>query len=290
MRYRVTHVTAYTYEDHVSISHNEALVTPRRTAGQAPERTQVLVEPSPSVFATETDFFGNTLHYFSLEESHAELRVTSVSDVTVAAPELPVPSITPAWEGVPDLLRRDPSVEGLEALAYTFASPFVAPSEELAAYAFESFTPGRPMLDAAAELTSRIHADFKYEPGATSIATPLDQVLRTRRGVCQDFAHLEIGMLRSLGLPARYVSGYVRTHPPPGRPPLVGADASHALASLYCPGFGYVDLDPTNGTLPTDEHVTVAWGRDFGDVSPLRGVILGGGRHHLEVSVDVAVL
>jgi transglutaminase-like putative cysteine protease len=144
------------------------------------------------------------------------------------------------------------------------------------------------VLEAAMELTSRIFHDFGYEPGATSIATPLGQVFAERRGVCQDFAHLEIGMLRGLGLSARYVSGYVRTRPPPGAAPLVGADASHAWLSIYCPGFGYVDLDPTNGSLPSDEHVTVAWGRDFGDVSPLRGVILGGGQHTLRVSVDVA--
>jgi transglutaminase-like putative cysteine protease len=160
--------------------------------------------------------------------------------------------------------------------------------DEIRAYAEHSFTPGRPVLEAAYELTRHIRADFTYEPGATSILTPLSTVMRTRRGVCQDFAHLQIAMLRSLGLPARYVSGYLRTEPAPGRPRLTGADASHAWLSLYCPGFGYIDLDPTNGSIPSDEHVTVAWGRDFGDVSPLKGVILGGGAHDLRVSVDVA--
>jgi transglutaminase-like putative cysteine protease len=289
MLYRVTHMTVYTYERRVLSSQNEARVTPRRTPSQHPERTQLLIEPSPTTLVVDTDFFGNTLHFFSLEEPHDKLSVTAVSDVRVERVEPPAVALTPRWETVPELLRRDKSSEGIEALGYAYPSPFVPIAEEVLAYAMPSFPPGRPVLEAALDLTERIHADFHYEQGTTSIATPLGDVLRTRRGVCQDFAHIEIGMLRALGLAARYVSGYVRTHPPPGRPRLVGADASHAWISIYCPGFGYVDLDPTNGVIPTDEHVTLAWGRDFGDVSPLRGVILGGGRHTLRVSVDVEV-
>jgi transglutaminase-like putative cysteine protease len=228
------------------------------------------------------------LHFFSLEEEHQSLKVTSLSDVEVFQVEPPAPALTPAWDQVPGLLGRDASRAGLDARAYTFESPYVSTPPELVDYARASFTPGRPVLDAARELTTRIFSDFRYEPGATSIATPVAQVFADRRGVCQDFAHLEIAMLRGLGLSARYVSGYLRTRPPPGAERLVGADASHAWLSVYCPGFGYVDLDPTNGTLPSHEHVTVAWGRDFDDVSPLRGVILGGGSHTLAVSVDVA--
>ncbi|HVU01865.1 MAG TPA: transglutaminase family protein [Polyangiaceae bacterium] len=288
MLYRVTHVTTYAYEDSVSISHNETRVAPRRTPGQIPRRTQLLVEPMPVVLAQDVDYFGNIMHFFSLEESHDRLSVTAVSEVDVTGVEPPAAQLTPAWESVPDAVRRDRSYYGLEAFGFTFDSPFVRPEAELEAYARQSFEPGRPVLDAAFELTRRIFQDFKYESGVTTIATPLGEVMRARRGVCQDFAHLEIAMLRSLGLPARYVSGYVRTHPPAGRARLVGADASHAWLSLYVPGFGYVDLDPTNGTIPREEHVTVAWGRDFGDVSPVKGVILGGGEHSLTVSVDVA--
>jgi len=290
MLYRVTHVTAYAYEDRVSVSHNEARVTPRRTPGQLPLRTQLLIEPPPAVMSSRLDYFGNTSHFFSLEESHGRLSVTAVSEVDVTGVEPPAAALTPAWETVRAEVRRDRSPAGLEAMGYTFDSPFVRPEPEVVEYARSSFRPGRPMLETAFELTQRIYKDFKYEPGVTSIATPLNEVMRVRRGVCQDFAHLEIAMLRAFGLPARYVSGYMRTRPPPGRPRLTGADASHAWLSLYCPGFGYVDLDPTNGSMPKDEHVTVAWGRDFGDVSPLKGVILGGGQHSLRVSVDVAAM
>jgi transglutaminase-like putative cysteine protease len=289
MRYRVTHTTVYTYEDAVSVSHNEARITPRRTPGQIPQRTQVLVEPAPTALVTETDYFGNAIHFFSLEESHDRLSVTAVSDVEVDAVPAPAFALTPSWDSVPTIIRRDRSKAGLDAIGYTFDSHYARVATELRAYAAESFHPGRPVLEAAYELTRRIHEDFEYVQGVTSIATPLAEVMHARRGVCQDFAHLEIAMLRSLGLPARYVSGYLRTRPAPGKAQLTGADASHAWVSIYCPGFNYVDLDPTNGTIPTDEHVTLAWGRDFGDVSPVKGVILGGGEHQLRVSVDVAV-
>lgn len=288
MRYRVTHTTTYAYEEAVSVSHNEARITPRRTPSQTPERTQLLVDPMPSALICDVDYFGNTMHFFSLEESHQRLTVTAVSDVEVDAALPAAPALTPAWEAVPEMLHRDRSRTGIEAVGYVYPSPLVRFDAEIRAYAEQSFTPGRPVLEAAYEITRRIHADFAYEPGATSIFTPLSAVMRDRRGVCQDFAHLQIAMLRSLGLPARYVSGYLRTEPAPGRPRLTGADASHAWLSLYCPGCGYIDLDPTNGSIPSDEHVTVAWGRDFADVSPLKGVILGGGAHDLHVSVDVA--
>ncbi len=288
MRYRVTHITTYTYEEAVSVSHSEARITPRRTPGQNPQRTQLLVDPMPAALISDVDYFGNTMHFFSLEESHERLTVTAVSDVDVEGVPTPAPGLTPAWESVPEMIRRDRSRPGIEAVGYVFQSPLVRFDADIRAYAEQSFTPGRPVLDAAYELTRRIHTDFAYEPGSTSIFTPLSAVMRARRGVCQDFAHLQIAMLRSLGLPARYVSGYLRTEPAPGKPRLTGADASHAWLALYCPGFGYIDLDPTNGSIPNDEHVTVAWGRDFGDVSPLKGVILGGGAHDLAVSVDVA--
>src|ERR1041385_1818792 len=290
MRYRVSHSTAYSYEDFVSISHNEARLTPRRTVRQAATRTQFLIEPAPAELVTETDYFGNVVSFFSIEESHAKLAVTAVSEVDVGDVPPPDASSSPPWETVRDAVPNDRSRRGLEALGYTFESPFVSTNPELVDYARESFVDGRPVLEAATELTKRIHADFRYEPGATSIATPVADVMRARHGVCQDFAHLEIAMLRGLGLPVRYVSGYVHTRPKDGEPTLVGGDASHAWLAVYSGDAGYVDLDPTNGSLPTAEHVTLAWGRDFGDVSPLKGVILGGGRHSLVVNVDVSLI
>lgn len=288
MKYRVSHSTTYSYEDFVSISHNEARLTPRRTARQTATRTQFLIEPAPAELVTETDYFGNVVSFFSIEESHARLAVTAVSEVDVSGDPPPDGSTTPPWETVRDGAAGDRSRKGLEALGYTFESPFVVSDPDVVAYARESFTQGRPVLDAAADLTRRIHRDFRYEQGSTSITTPVADVMRARRGVCQDFAHLGIAMLRGLGLPVRYVSGYVHTRPKDGRPDLVGGDASHAWLAVHCGPLGYIDLDPTNGSLPTDEHVTLAWGRDFGDVSPLKGVILGGGRHSLSVSVEVA--
>jgi len=289
MRYRVSHNTTYSYEDFVSISHNEARLTPRRTARQTATRTQFLIEPAPAELVTESDYFGNIVSFFSVEESHARLAVTAVSEVDVSSDPPPDPSASPPWEVVRDAVHENRTLRGLEALGYTFESPFVSTHADLVAYARESFPAGRPTLEAAAELTERIHADFRYEPGATSIATPVTEVMRARHGVCQDFAHLEIAMLRGLGLPVRYVSGYVHNRPKGAEPALVGGDASHAWLAVYCGDTGYVDLDPTNGSLPTDEHVTLAWGRDFGDVSPLKGVILGGGRHSLAVNVGVAI-
>jgi transglutaminase-like putative cysteine protease len=207
--------------------------------------------------------------------------------VTVPAPARP-PLLFPAtWEQIRDRVATQRRADVLEAFAYTFDSQHVRAGAALTAYAAPSFPPGRPFLEAVMDLTRRIHAEFTYDPRATTIATPVAEVLEIRRGVCQDFAHLQIGCLRSLGLPARYVSGYVLTTPPPGRPRLVGADASHAWVAVPLPDFGWVDFDPTNGLMNGDQHVTVAVGRDFADVTPVRGVILGGGGHELSVRVDV---
>ncbi len=184
-------------------------------------------------------------------------------------------------------IRGDLRPQGLEAYEFTFDSPHIRKSDELADYAEPSFPRNRPLLQSVLELNSRIHADFKYVPESTTISTTLPEVMKLRRGVCQDFAHLMIGCLRSLGLSARYVSGYLRTLPPPGKPRLVGADASHAWVAVYFPGVGWVDFDPTNDKIPSTEHITLAWGRDYGDVSPIRGSLLGGGGQTVRVSVDV---
>jgi transglutaminase-like putative cysteine protease len=246
------------------------------------------VEPTVAALTSETDYFGNVVHWFSLQEAHTRFSVTAMSEVDVKPFEPPAPGLSGSWETTRDRLRTDRNPETLAAYELTFESAHVKPDAELAEYARASFVPGRPLLDAALDLTRRIHAEFQYEPGSTTVATPAKDVLKARRGVCQDFAHLEIAMLRTLGLAARYVSGYVYNRPKEGERLLTGADASHAWLGLYVPSFGYVDLDPTNGVIPSDEHVTLAWGRDFSDASPLKGVILGGGAHRLTVAVDVA--
>jgi transglutaminase-like putative cysteine protease len=210
--------------------------------------------------------------------------------VAVGPAFIPEPAETPEWESVGKLCRTDRSSPVLEAIEFTFASPVVPLEPTFAEYAAASFTSRRSILEAALELTSRIHADIKFDTTATTVSTPPLEVLEKRRGVCQDFAHLQIACLRSLGLPARYVSGYLETIPPRGQPRLVGADASHAWVSLFCPGIGWIDLDPTNNCLPSMRHITAAWGRDYSDVSPIRGVLLGSGEHTLSVAVDVVPL
>jgi transglutaminase-like putative cysteine protease len=286
--YRVTHVTSYRYSQAVSICLNEARLTPRNTPHQRLLRSQLLVEPAVATHDRGVDYFGNGVHWFALEEAHTHLDVTAVSEVDITPFQAPAGALSAAWETARDRLREDRSPEGLSAYELVFESPHIRFDADLVAYAQASFPRGRPLLEAVLDLTRRIHGEFQYQPGSTTVATPLREVLRARRGVCQDFAHLEIGMLRSLGLSARYVSGYVYNRPQEGAPVLTGGDASHAWISVYCPDFGYVDFDPTNGSIPSDEHVTLAWGRDFSDASPLKGVILGGGEHTVGVSVDVA--
>lgn len=287
MHYRVTHTTTYEYSEPVSICHNEARLVPRQTAHQRPLGTRLVIEPSAAVMTEDSDYYGNFVHFFTLQEAHRRLAVTAISAVELASYEPPALSLSPAWESVRDRVRADRSPAGLSALEYTLASPHVRSIDGLAAYAAVSFGRGRPLLDAVLELTRRIRDDFKYQPGATGVATPLEDVLELKRGVCQDFAHLQIAMLRALGLPARYVSGYVHNAPAPGQRRNEGGDASHAWLAVWSPESGYVDFDPTNGCIPSDEHITLAWGRDFSDTSPLRGVILGGGSHVVRVRVDV---
>ncbi|HTQ04155.1 MAG TPA: transglutaminase family protein [Polyangiaceae bacterium] len=288
MVYRVSHLTSYRYAQAVSICHNEARLTPRTTSHQRLLRSQLLVEPVVATHDRGVDYFGNGVHWFSLQEAHTHLDVTAVSEVDVTPFQAPALALSGAWEQVRDRVCEDRSAEGLTAYEFVFESPHVRFDTDLVAYAQPSFPRGRPLLEAVLDLTKRIHKEFQYQPGSTTVATPLREVLRARRGVCQDFAHLQIGMLRSLGLSARYVSGYVYNQPREGEKKLTGADASHAWVGVYCPDFGYVDFDPTNGVIPSDEHVTLAWGRDFSDASPLKGVILGGGEHTVSVAVDVS--
>jgi transglutaminase-like putative cysteine protease len=289
VKYHVRHLTEYDYTEPVSLSHHLVHLTPRADNGQVCTKRELQVSPSPAFRRERIDAFGNRVTYFSIEEPHRQLSVEAFFEVTVPAPARP-PLLFPAsWESIRDRLARERRADALESYSYLFDSPHVRASAALAGYAAPSFPPGRPFLDAVMDLTRRIHDEFVYDPRATTVATPITEVLQAKRGVCQDFAHLEIGCLRSLGLPCRYVSGYLLTRPPPGRPRLVGADASHAWVAVHLPDFGWVDFDPTNGLVPGDQHVTVAAGRDFADVTPVRGVILGGGAHELSVEVDVTV-
>ncbi|MFZ5756403.1 MAG: transglutaminase family protein [Pseudomonadota bacterium] len=287
IRYRITHETAYRYAAPVSVSRHVLHLRPRTCEWQRVLTAALDVTPAPSARRDREDMFGNPETRMSFDAAHDQLTVLSRLDVDVAArPWAGRSSEGPAWEVVRDSLRFGGAAP-LDPCRFGFESPHIRVKNELAEFARPSFLPGRPLLAATADLTARIHREFRYDPQATQVGTSVMDVLARRRGVCQDFAHLAIGCLRSLGLAARYVSGYLCTEPPPGQPRLTGADASHAWFALYCPASGWVEFDPTNDCEADQRHVLVAWGRDFADVSPLRGVIRGGGGHSLSVRVSV---
>jgi transglutaminase-like putative cysteine protease len=287
MRYHVVHTTTYSYSEPVSLCQNEVHLTPRNTARQSCLDHRLTIRPTPSKLEEYVDYFGNKMHFFSIPDAHREMLVTAESDVRVLSAEYLPPEETPPWEQVRDFAKSSSSPEALDARQFLFDSPHVAACPGLAEFAAESFPAGRPWLVTVLDLTARINRLFVYDPTATNITTPLGTVLEIRRGVCQDFAHLQIGCLRLLGLPARYMSGYLVTAAPDGQPRLQGADASHAWLSAYCPGLGWIEFDPTNNLVPSLGHVTVAWGRDYSDVCPIQGVFIGGGQHSMDVSVDV---
>jgi transglutaminase-like putative cysteine protease len=290
MTYRIVHKTTYKYKHPVSFGNHVAYLTPRSQAHQTCTSHELLVTPAPSALSERIDFFGNPVTFFTIQEPHEELNIEAHSRVVMEESSSGWPEHSPAWEVVVRSLAEDLSEAGLDAYQFVFESPRIKPIPEFAAYASLSFSPARPLTDALLDFTERIYKDFRFDSKATNVRTSPQQVLRQKRGVCQDFAHLQVACLRSLGLAARYVSGYLRTYPPPGRPRLVGADASHAWASVYCPGSGWLDVDPTNNLIPSQSHVTLAWGRDYGDVSPVRGLILGGRDHELEVGVEMEPL
>jgi transglutaminase-like putative cysteine protease len=316
-RYHIVHETIYSYESPVSLSRQLLHLTPRDCAWQRCLAHQITVDPTVTAVRERLDCFGNPVMELAIEFPHDSLSVRAESTIDVL-PHLPAdallalgactPPITagqarqpqpttpgylrasPAWESVREALAYGSRPVLLDASCFQFESPYVRVKHEFAAYAQPCFTPGRPVLEAVQALMSRIYNEFEFDPEATTVATPVLKVLAEKRGVCQDFAHLMLSCLRSKGLAARYVSGYLLTHPPPGQPRMVGADASHAWVSVYCPeleGGRWVDFDPTNNLLPDTQHITLAWGRDFADVSPLRGVILGGDAHELDVAVTV---
>lgn len=289
MKYKVTHTTTYEYSETVPLCQNEARLAPRNLPGQVCRYHRLVIRPEPASLGRRIDYFGNTVHFFSIHAGHRRLSVTSISKLDLERPAPPL--VSPAWESVRESLGRDRSLPGLDAYQFCFDSPHAAGGEALAEYAGASFLPGRPIIEAAAELNRRIHADFTYDTTATTVSTPLEEVFRKRRGVCQDLAHVALGCLRSLGLSARYVSGYLRTHPLGQQPQLVGADASHAWIAVYCGPAGWVDFDPTNNVeVVGEDHITVAWGRDYGDVCPINGTYIGGGQHNVNVAVTVAPL
>ena len=293
--YRVAHQTLYHYADEVVSSHNEARLLPRRLPTQLARNLALRVEPTPDGVCWHKDYFGNDVVFFALQTPHAQLLVRTESEVVLD----PAPPFDPAasapWETVALEVRRQRSPEGLEAFECVFASPFVPASEALADYARPSFPPGRPLAEALLDFSHRIHAEFRYDPDATTLDTPVEEALHGRHGVCQDYTHVMLGGLRSLGLPARYVSGYLasrpRTGPAPAAakpaPDLIGAEASHAWGSAWCPVLGWIEVDPTNDLVPGDRHIVLAFGRDYDDVSPVKGVTLGGGSHTVEVQVSV---
>jgi transglutaminase-like putative cysteine protease len=285
MRYDVTHTTEYDYSESVAVAHHVARLKPRDLTHQECVFHELAIAPAPAVTSTHEDYFGNLVTIVAMQGAHTNLVIRARSTVTVTAPHLPPPGDTPPWEAATDRAQLP-----FDAVEFVFDSTSSRSQFIVEAFARASFPGGRPLLEGVLDLTARIHDEFTFDPKATTVATPLTEVFASRRGVCQDFARLEIACLRSLGIPARYISGYMETVPPPGTPRLVGADASHAWLSVYCPGVGWIPVDPTNNLLPSDTHITVAWGRDYNDVSPIRGVILGGGAHVLQVHVDVVRL
>lgn len=282
VRYRVRHETSYSYSSDVVHSHQLLHLIPRPAAYQQCLEHSIHILPAAYRRREELDAFGNPVSRVEFEHPHRELQVTTDMEVQVH----PRPGIcatdTVPWDRLTERFThtgRAPAREDLEAARFRHESPYVRIKHIFASYADDCFPEGAPVLVCAQALMTKLHTELKYAPGATTVATPVTEVLEIRRGVCQDFAHLMIACLRSRGLAARYVSGYVRS--------LVGAAASHAWVSVYAPPFGWLDLDPTNDTMINTDHIAVAWGRDFGDVSPLRGIILGGGTHRLCVDVKV---
>jgi len=286
--YRVTHRTAYRYEADVAPGYSQLRLRPRDLPNQRCLSSEVTVDPAPSDYQEWTDFFGNHVAYLAIEAPHRSLTLTAVSTVEVDDGDAPTLFGAGTWEEARDDIRAHRDVAARDAAAFVLDSPLVRASVMFADYARPSFTPGRAMLEAVGDLASRIHRDFTFTPGATSVTTALEEAFALRNGVCQDFAHVAIACIRSTGLAARYVSGYLETEPPPGGARLQGSDVSHAWASVYAPGLGWVGVDPTNDRFVGGRYVTTAWGRDYSDVPPVSGVIFtNGGTASLEVEVEV---
>lgn len=290
MDYKIRHATTYSYSSPVRVCHNLVMLMPRDDARVKVHHHRLNTHPAPQFSARRHDVYGNHVHSFSIEESHRQLTVVAQSRVTVHVPESEDDQ-GPPWEQIVEGIQSARDPHWLDASEFKFDSPRIRRSQDFGDYARISMTPNRPILDAVLDLTNRIHQDFAYDTSTTHVGTAAEDAFQLRSGVCQDFAHIQIAGMRSLGIAARYVSGYLRNVPAPGETKLIGADQSHAWVAAYCgPELGWVDVDPTNNCRCTTDHITVAWGRDYGDVVPLRGVFLGGGEHELKVAVDVTPL
>ncbi|MBK9658078.1 MAG: transglutaminase family protein [Rhodanobacteraceae bacterium] len=295
MRYSIAHETVYDYADAVSLSQQLLHLTPRQVERPSVIEHRLSISPTPVHRFDRHDSFGNPVTALEFDRPHRQLKIAAHTLIEVAARAQRLDlDASPAWETVAQNLGygagRNYNEASLQATMYRVESPFVRVKRALGDYARDCFPKGRPLLAAADALMHKINREFTFDADATQIATPMLEVLEKKRGVCQDYAHIMLGCLRSLGLPARYMSGYLLTHPPPGKPRLVGADASHAWVSAWCPVNGWIEFDPTNKVIPDTEHIAIAWGRDFGDVSPQRGIILGGGSHKIKVGVTVTPL
>lgn len=290
MKYQVIHITDYIYKFPATLCHNLMFQIPQDSEFQHVEKYVCEISPKPSSEVERVDFFGNKYLYFSVERPHKKLTVTSQSILELQPPSwMKVnPKLTKPWEQVVDWLHTTEAPNDIRQ--YYLESNHVTFIDGIKEYAIESFTPGRPIMEAMADLNSRIFHDFAFTPGFTDISTPLQKVFDHKKGVCQDFAHFSLACLRVLGLAARYVSGYIETLPPPGKPKLIGSDASHAWIAIYIPDHGWVEFDATNNLLVNDKHLRVAVGRDFADVTPLKGIVYSGSEQEMKVSVDVTKL
>ena len=287
MKFDVSHKTIYRYSQPVVQSQHRIHMSPRPVPRQTILHHRLTVDPAAAMRYEGVDAFGNPVVILDIEAPHQELIVHARSRIDTISPAHPRPASTAPWDQLDEILKTPPTDLNLDVIRFRCASRLTVPSLDIAAYAEQSLIPDRPVIEAAIDLTRRIFRDFTFDPTATDISTPIVDVFRQRRGVCQDFAHLTLACLRAMGVPARYVSGYILTRPPPGQRRLQGADASHAWISVWSPETEWVDLDPTNGLIVADEHITIAYGRDYDDVSPISGVLLGGGAHSVHVSVDV---
>lgn len=282
---QVKHVTSYDYAEPVSLSLHQAMLKPRTMPNQAVANSYIDIEPTPRSLDFRVDYHGNVVSYFELDAPHRELVVTATSEVYLTHRDVPDFAQSSSIEQIAARLATPQTDDDFAAAEFLALSPYAPRTARLANYGKELFWPGRPYLEGVRDLMQKIHEEFRYDPEVTTISTPVATVLANKSGVCQDFAHVMIACLRSLGAPARYVSGYLVP-----RAGVVGDQASHAWVSAYCPELGWVDFDPTNNVVPTDGHVTLAWGRDYSDVSPLRGVIFGGGDHVIKVAVAITPL
>lgn len=288
MRYRVTHITKFDAADRVAIGMNYVYLTPRSTPFQTCEHSRIITRPPGTTTDRRVDYYGNIAHFLSFERGYNHLEIRATSRVEVHPREMPALTNSQPWDQIVSEISREPCPFDFQVREMQAASPRVNDYDEaVLKYAKRFFPEGRPVLVCLADLLKNFSDDFTFDPHATTVNTPTDEVLVNKRGVCQDFSHLMIALCRAVELPARYVSGYLRTHPPKGKPRLRGADASHAWLSVFCGPLGWVDVDPTNNIFVSSDHITVAWGRDYSDVAPVKGVVIGSGSHALDVSVDV---